>query len=493
MKNELLDDLNFIIERLSRPQLTTWIDTEALRILELKYEILRINELVYYLHGSSALFPAIRFIFINTFSLQELKNLAEDNGLPQFEKYEKYLDLKVFIKLFNFSTAWKEESRRDFENIGKICPSYNLSIASLGRPHYYQKYVKDYCINWFLEGGNSKSLVSMPTGSGKTRTANEFLIDLFRINKVRKVLWLAHRRELLFQTAKSFEKLHIEKGDDCVILKFNFDQYSNWFELDDSKEITYSSYDKIDDKIVSTDHNIDLIVIDEAHYTTANTYEPKVKRIISSNNAKLLGLTATPMRADDDIFLNLLTYYQHTISLSDVFGSTDPLKKLQDEEYLAHITYDYLNIPTVEFRPESVILNEAIINKCKRFKLENKNILIFAMSKAHAIAINAMLNMEGVASSCIIGETLLSDRAHMMEAFGKKDITALVNYDILTTGVDIPGMNGILVLRNFNERHTAIQVLGRALRGPKNGGNKNNSVIFINEVSGQNINDLYNY
>jgi superfamily II DNA or RNA helicase len=115
------------------------------------------------------------------------------------------------------------------------------------------------------------------------------------------------------------------------------------------------------------------------------------------------------------------------------------------------------------------------------------------MSRAHSIALNAMLNVEGIESACIIGETPFSERANIMEQFRNKKITAIVNFDILTTGVDIPGMNGILVLRKFNERHTAIQVLGRALRGTKNGGNEKNTVIFINEIYKQNINDLYNY
>jgi superfamily II DNA or RNA helicase len=494
MKNELIGDLNRIVSRLSRPQLTVWIDSDALKILESKYDSVNFSELVYYLHGNVALVLNIRIIFLNTFHISELHKLATERDLPLLDANYMYSSLVDFVKLFNFSLNWKEEVKNEYIDIGCTCPTYGAKIVSMGCPHYYQKSIKDYCISWYLDKQDfQRALISMPTGSGKTRTANEFLIDLFRINKAKKVLWLAHRRELLYQTAKAFEQLHLEKGDDCINIGFNFDTRNHWFDHSNSKQIIYSSYEKISASLAVLDFRIDLLVIDEAHYTTASTYEPKVKNILNSNNARLLGLTATPMRANDDIFLNLLSYYQYTISLSEVLGSNDPIKILQDQGYLAQVEYDYLNIPLDEFSEDSRVLNDAVVNKCRLFQELGQNILIFAMSRAHSIALNAMLNIEGIESACIIGETPFSERANIMEQFRNKKITAIVNFDILTTGVDIPGMNGILVLRKFNERHTAIQVLGRALRGTKNGGNEKNTVIFINEVYKQNINDLYNY
>jgi superfamily II DNA or RNA helicase len=115
------------------------------------------------------------------------------------------------------------------------------------------------------------------------------------------------------------------------------------------------------------------------------------------------------------------------------------------------------------------------------------------MSLSHAVALNVILNKAGIPNGCIVGDTPIDERNEILSRFQNHELTALINYDILTTGVDIPGMDGVLILRNFQERHTAIQVIGRALRGKKNGGNQWNDVIFINAFSSQNINELYNF
>lgn len=493
MNSILKQDLNKLLKRLSRPQIVLWIDSESLCILENQYDQIDFAEIILNQFGKYALSRKIREIYVNTFSLEELKRISGESNISGINQHRNCIEFKVFIKLFKLSDFWCDTEKKDYSNIGKICPKFGVDIFSIGVPHYYQKEIKKHCLNWYLNKSNfERALVSMPTGSGKTRTANELLIDLFRIDKVKKVLWLAHRRELLYQTAKAFETICNQKSDNCISLDFNFDIHSNWFH-DENCQIVYSSYDKISENISIENSKIDLIIIDEAHYTMASTYAPKVINLLNSNNCRLLGLTATPMRSEDELFLNLLNYYQYKIGLSEILNTDDSISILQKQKYLAEINYNYLNIPIEEFHQNSRKLNNSIVNLCNRYKNDNENLLIFALSKSHAIALNSILILEGISSACIVGETPFSEREDIMIRFKNKELTAIVNYDILTTGVDIPGMNGILVLRRFNERHTAIQVLGRALRGPKNGGNATNTVTFINELEHQNINDLYNY
>jgi DNA repair protein RadD len=494
MKDLLVQDLNKLLRRLSRPQITTWIDSDALRIIENKYKDVQIAEIIYHQYGKYSLLKKIRLIYVNTYTLEELNKLGLLCGFRHSLDRNYFTKFQVFVKIFSLSVHWEDSIKKDYNNIGEICLEYGSSLVSSGMPHYYQKAVKNYCIDWFLRKSQfTKALVSMPTGSGKTRMANEFIIDLFRSNQVKRVLWLAHRRELLYQTAKSFENLYLEKGDSCIRVDFNFDIHSNWFGDSDVNQVVYSSFDKISAEQQVQNQKIDLVIIDEAHFTMAETYSQIVSNIVTANDSRLFGLTATPMRANDELFLNLLNFYQYKISLKDVLGAEDTLRLLQDNGYLAQINYEYLNIPSQEFHQNSEILNEGIVNKCRVFRDQKKNVLIFAMSKSHAIAINSILNLEGIESSCIVGETPFTDREEVMVKFKNKSITALVNYDILTTGVDIPRMDGIIVLRRFNERHTAIQVIGRALRGPKNGGNPFNTVIFVNEIESKDINHLYNY
>jgi DNA repair protein RadD len=491
--NNLKNDLVQIIKRLSRPQFEQWFNHDTLKIFDNTighdYDL---SELVLIKHGIYSLsFKKIREFYTDTFSDAELEIFAKQQGLKKINRIEAS-QFANFITLFNLSNIWAEPKNTSYTSIGNVNPAYKFILESQGAPHFYQKKIKQHCHHWFNNDAlGDNCLVSMPTGSGKTRLANEFIIDLLRSDRVTRVLWLAHRRELLYQSALSFKKLWIEKGDHQIKLNLYFDKLDEWFSTD-SSEIVYASYDKLNGTDI-TNSNIDLIIVDEAHYTLAETYSELVFKLIHTNNSKLLGLTATPLRSDDEIFLNIINTYGHHINISEILKTSDPISLLQQLDYLANINYSHLNIPHAEFHEQSKTLNDAIIQKCNSFKDRSKNILIFAMSLSHAVALTVILNKVGIANGCIVGDTPIEERNVILSKFQERELTALINYDILTTGVDIPGMDGVLILRNFRERHTAIQVIGRALRGKKNGGNQWNDVIYINAFSTQNINDLYNF
>ena len=57
----------------------------------------------------------------------------------------------------------------------------------------------------------------------------------------------------------------------------------------------------------------------------------------------------------------------------------------------------------------------------------------------------------------------------------------MVNEKILATGIDVPGLNSIMILANIDSVTTALQILGRAMRGPKNGGNENNTIFITRD------------
>jgi DNA repair protein RadD len=491
--NTLKNDLNRIISRLSRPQFEQWFNNDTLNIFENIFQNdFDLSELVLVKHGTYSLsFKKIREHYINTFSDLQLTTIGKQNGLKSISRTEA-VKFNNFISLFNLSNRWTEPKSTTYPTIGIISPIFKSILESQGMPHFYQKSIKKHSFDWFNnESLGDSCLVSMPTGSGKTRLANEFIVDLFRTDRVKRILWLAHRRELLYQSALSLKKLWLEKGDHPIKINLFFDKLNEWFD-DESSEIVYASYDKLN-AVASKESNIDLIIIDEAHYTLADTYSDIVFTLKQTNNSKLLGLTATPLRSDDELFLNIINAYGHHINISKVLNTTDPISLLQQLDYLANINYSHLNIPYEEFHEQSKNLNDAIINKCLSFKDNNKNLIIFAMSLSHAVALNVILNKAGIPNGCIVGDTPIDERNEILSRFQNHELTALINYDILTTGVDIPGMDGVLILRNFQERHTAIQVIGRALRGKKNGGNQWNDVIFINAFSSQNINELYNF
>jgi DNA repair protein RadD len=74
------------------------------------------------------------------------------------------------------------------------------------------------------------------------------------------------------------------------------------------------------------------------------------------------------------------------------------------------------------------------------------------------------------------------------------ELNILINHSILATGIDLPRVDELYLLRKFGNETTAMQVLGRALRGEKNGGNLNNKVISIkgNKSKIADESELYN-
>jgi superfamily II DNA or RNA helicase len=107
-----------------------------------------------------------------------------------------------------------------------------------------------------------------------------------------------------------------------------------------------------------------------------------------------------------------------------------------------------------------------------------------AESKAHAISLSLLLNYSGIRNGLIVGETPTTEREKMINYVKQPEssgVNVLVNHHILSKGLDIPGLNSIMVLGNTDNPALALQIIGRAMRGPKNGGNKSNTVYLTRD------------
>ena len=160
---------------------------------------------------------------------------------------------------------------------------------------------------------------------------------------------------------------------------------------------------------------------------------------------------------------------------------------------------EYLNIPKSEIYETSKDFNDKVIERIISSVNQGKQIIVFARSKYHAIALDILLKDKKIKSECIVGETSTSDRQLFFKCFElEKDdedkVNVLINFGILATGIDLPKVDELFLLRKFGNHTTAMQVLGRALRGLKNGGNKINKVISVksNEEIVQDPSNLYN-
>lgn len=390
------------------------------------------------------------------------------------------------------------DTREDFEY---TIPKFGECSGTLAYPHNYQLRVKKR-INCLLNQTTAnKILAVMPTGAGKTLLAMEILVDIFRssTDSNTSIGWFVDSPELCEQSFLSFQKAWKQKGDRRVRAQRFYSKYDG---LTSSKcdKATFATFKLLVSRL-NTDSVIDLLksmrilVLDEAHISNAETYSEVIDKYLSFNPEGLvLGLTATPYRTDDQAYQNIKGMFNEIVTITDDDGNelNSPIEYLVKNKYLAKTYFQVLN---TEFSSDKShyysLLHEKIRQECISLISRSENSIIFAKSKSHAIALSIFLKNEGINNELIVGDTLISKRKRILDRFEDKnsDLSIIVNHQILAKGIDVPGMNSIMILPKIESPPLALQILGRAMRGPKNGGNDENTIYLTKD----NYNKLKEY
>jgi DNA repair protein RadD len=441
---------------------------------------------------------------------------------PEYFKVEKSAKVVTREVITPFTPVPIED-----ENYLELIPKEYLSV------HEYQKRVKDKLIKEIVFNADAKALVHMPTGSGKTKTSVEAIIDFIKIKLTYPhdpgtVLWFAHSKELCEQAYDTFKSLWSFKGD-YPITAYKVFGDADFRELEKFKNehasIVFIGFQKFESLLNASPEKLHLhsikqylvektklVVIDEAHKALANTYKKALEFVTQTNGCRLVGLTATPGRS------NYITGTNENKELAQFFGNhiiritkpddselTNPLKYLQEIDVLAEIDQEELPV-SIDFTKHNYNLNDykrvstkddittkeldiiatdphrnsVIIDKIR----ENKNLstLVFAASKDHCLILNRLLKATyNIDSVVILGETNSKVRKQAIKDFKEGDLKVLINYGVLSTGFDAPRLNTLIVARPTKSVVLYSQIVGRALRGEANGGNKRNKLITIKD------------
>jgi len=400
----------------------------------------------------------------------------------------------------DYHTTLAQDNRTDYETV-KI--NHGQEVKLKGYLHGYQKNIKDQ-IRLNMRASGSRAMVHMPTGAGKTYTALEVIVDQLRqpfFNNF--IVWIVNTNELAEQALQSFKSLWEIKGDreiDCFRL---WNIFTPKFEDYPNGGVVFASYDLMASILKKREHKhfrqidylaerTNYLIVDEAHGAVAETYSDCIHTFIRDQKTQLLGLTATPDREDDVIDNELKRVFDKTlieIRDSDNHKINDPIRYLQDRGYLAKV-----NVKTLESnaicvgQTEDQILkalaidaqrNELILNQIQTAVDEGDQTLVFACTKDHVIALFILCKKAGINVSFIIGDVSQTERLSILEDFKSKKINVLINLEILSTGIDIPALNRLIVTRPVKSAILYSQMVGRALRGPKNGGNEYNTIVNV--------------
>jgi superfamily II DNA or RNA helicase len=388
----------------------------------------------------------------------------------------------------------------------------------LGELHVFQNEIVE-SIGALIASGNPRrrGIVSLPTGAGKTRVAVEAAIKfiLKPEGSVRTVLWVAQKDELCEQAVQAFCEVWINHGlenQDLRIIRLWGGNPSPSPSEEGDPAVIVSTIQTLNSRIGTSGmdwfRRAGLTVVDESHHAIAPTYtgllnwlnDPKEISESKERESPLLGLTATPFRGHDVEESRRLArrFDQHLMPPAEQQGRL--YRELQREGFLSRFIPEPMNfaspfeltleekrqLETFHEFPEAAAArlgkiserNDQIVARVIDLA-RNEPVLLFANSVWHAQYLSARLNVEGVEAAAIHGDTDRTSRRYFVQAFLSGQIRVMCNYAVFTTGFDAPKTSTIVISPPVFSPVRYMQMVGRGLRGEKNGGTPECRIVTI--------------
>ena len=448
---------------------------------------------------------------IDSLRKDEIEILSKNMNLTIKSDYWDYIknidyksnNLKILFDFFGEKISHEIEHEWIQEFI--INPNYPL--------YPYQRQVLKK-INTVLNSNKNRVLLHMPTGSGKTRTTINFICRYFLENENTNVVWFANTIELLDQAYNEFNKAWINLGNrEIKAVKYWGKSNIDLSTLKGSFIVagldkTYNALLSNAGKMSSFSNNCSLVIMDEAHQAIAPTYSLLINSLLVINKASLIGLSATPGRTwntpEEDRKLADFFYKQKAKIIID--GYENPVDYLIEKKYLAKTvnTKLFFNSGTTLTAEDLIYLKEnyvlsnkvlkkisedrlrnlAIISKVKELIKKHQRIILFAITKPHAIVLNSLLTAIDIKSNVLTSDTNSIERNRIINNFkvSRKDnpeSIVLCNFGILTTGFDAPETSCAVIARPTDSLVLYSQMVGRAIRGLESGGNEEAEIVTV--------------
>lgn len=304
------------------------------------------------------------------------------------------------------------------------------------------------------EQGHNKTLLVLPTGTGKTIVFAKVSEECVRRGK--RVLILAHRGELLEQAA---DKILTATKLGCAVEKAEQTCIGSWYRITVGSvqtlmtEKRLSKFDK---------DYFDHIIIDEAHHCISDSYQ----RILQYfSEAQVLGVTATPDRGDmknlGQVFDSLA--YEYTLPKAIKDGYLSPIKALT-----IPLKIDMTGVSTQAGDFKAADIDTAldpylyqIADEMLKYCKDRKTVVFLPLIKTSQ-KFRDILNGKGFRAAEVNGNS--EDRAQVLLDFDSGKYDVLCNSMLLTEGWDCPSVDCVIVLRPTKVRSLYCQMVGRGTR-----------------------------
>lgn len=359
--------------------------------------------------------------------------------------------------LEDYSKSWKKPNvYRDIEKVeeeNKVVNLFEPRGAQIEALHNLEQ---------SREEGLDKALVVAATGIGKTYLA------AFDSKKYNRVLFIAHREEIIKQAAQSFKNV---RPNESIGFFYGVNK-DNSQNLIFALVQTLGKEEYLNEEYFSKDY-FDYIIVDEFHHAVSNNYQ----KIIEYFKPKfLLGLTATPERLDSQDVFSLCDYnLVYEVRLKDAinkgwlcpfryYGIYDDTVEYEDIDF-KNGKYDDKKLE------EALMINSRgniILKHYKKYK--STRAMGFCSSKKHAEFMAEYFVNNGVKAVAVYsGESgkYTMDREEALNSLNKGEIQVIFSVDMFNEGLDIPGIDMVMFLRPTESPTVFLQQLGRGLRKSK--------------------------
>lgn len=447
-------------------------------------------------------------LFLNVYgndALQQLKAELQEKRLPAPDRWAGGTDALAFVRRLGFHEAYAGERSKSLESSLQI-----LGMPGLNTLHDYQEKLSSQIrdlLDSRAEEQARKAMLYLPTGAGKTRVTVEAIVRAFIEDGLEgPVLWIAQSEELCEQAVQTWSAVWRQFADTRTL---------SIGRLWSSNEVSYAGSEL--SVVVATDaklaslisrgdeyewlSNATAVIIDEAHVAGDSPRYTQILRWLRvdgrNSRVPLLGLTATPFKGLSEA---------RTESLAARFGrkrleslGDDPYGVLQEMGVLSRVRHELLDGGEVELnlderaevskssRISPAVLERLGADQDRTLRLVDHisgldrrwPVLVFTASVLSAQVLAALLQAKGISASSVNGNTKMGERRRILREFQAGGIQVLTNCDVLTQGFDAPGVKALYLARPTFSPNAYIQMVGRGLRGPLNGGKEECLIVDV--------------
>lgn len=379
-----------------------------------------------------------------------------------------------------------------------VAPDYAL--------HPYQRGVLSGIMQ-ALSSPEARAVAHLPTGAGKTRIASHVACHMLNRKDDDKalVIWLASSGELCEQAADEIARAWSHLGWRKVNIyrnwggsTLNLRQLSAGFLVSSLAKLR-SAASRDNTLLADIASHAAAIIYDEAHQAVAQTYSFMTEQLCS-RRPPLLGLTATPGRtagfsAKD---YQLAEMFAHTKVSIDPMGHDNPVTYLIQNRYLADPRFIQFNFESdsdvvndtngedysgavLDALGKDIMRNRKIIELAQRAATRHLRTIVFCPSVESAELCGAALRADGVLAFTLTAGTDPDERGETIALFksDSRDNMVMFNYGVLAAGFDAPLTRCAIIGRPTKSLVLYSQMVGRAMRGPRSGGNARSEIFTV--------------